>query len=333
LGGELPGWPQVEEWCLEDVPQGMTLPFFHEAFDFFRWTCTVTAFPRKVLVTGATSGIGLAIAKELATHGFEVMATARNLDKAEQLRVDLGDLGSAVHIVTCDLESPGQIDAAITDVFTIWPAGPWALINNAGFAAPGAVEDVSAVIAEKQLAVNVLAPAHFIRAFVPSMRAQRTGRIINISSISGRVTSPFVGWYSASKFALESLSDALRMEIRDFGIDVILVEPAGFASSIWGNAVPLMPKNADTGPYQRAYARARKLVDSAFPEPSPVAAVVREALESGKPKTRYLIGKGSRAIPYLRLLPTPYLDLLMEFNLGLRRPPLILRAIIKKMKR
>ncbi len=292
----------------------------------------MTASLRRVLITGATSGIGLAITRELASHGFEVIATARSLEKGERLRIELGNLGSAIHIVTCDLESPEKIDAAIADVFAIWPTGPWALINNAGFAVPGAVEDVSGELAEKQLAVNVLAPAHFIRAFVPSMRAQRAGRIVNISSVSGRVTSPFLGWYSASKFALEALSDALRTEVRDFGIEVVLVEPTGFASSIWGNSVPLMPKNADTGPYQRAYAKARKLVNSTFPEPSPVAVIVREALEGRRPKTRYLIGKGSRAIPYLRLLPARYLDSLLEFNLGLGRQSLILRAILR-MKR
>jgi NAD(P)-dependent dehydrogenase (short-subunit alcohol dehydrogenase family) len=282
---------------------------------------------QRVLVTGATSGIGLAVAKELAANGFEVIATARTLEKAARLKEALVGAGLTVEVLACDFENSNEVTETMARVFELWPLGPWAVVNNAGFAAPGAVEDVTSEMAQKQMLVNVLAPAQVMRAFLPAMRNRGSGRIINISSVSGRVSSPFVGWYSASKFALEALSDALRVEVREFGIEVILIEPTGFASSIWENALPLLPRNALTGPYRRAYSKAQKLVSSNFPEPSPVAKIVRAALESRKPRARYLVGKGSGVIPYLRILPANLLDVVLQFNLGLRRLPIIVRIL------
>jgi NAD(P)-dependent dehydrogenase (short-subunit alcohol dehydrogenase family) len=297
------------------------------------YLCSMENPLRRVLVTGATSGIGLALTMELAETGYDVIATARNSEKAARLKTVLAEAGLTVQVLACDFERPDEVANAAEKVFEIWPLGPWAIVNNAGFAAPGAIEDVTAEIAQKQMAINVIAPAQVIRAFLPSMRARGSGRIVNISSVSGRVSSPFIGWYSASKFALEALSDALRVEVREFGIDVILIEPTGFASSIWANAVPLLPSNAQTGPYRRAYSKAQKLINSNFPEPSPVARIVRTALEAKKPKARYLIGKGSGAIPYLRLLPANLLDVAMQINLGLRKPPVILGMILARTKR
>ncbi|HUW78582.1 MAG TPA: SDR family oxidoreductase [Candidatus Nanopelagicaceae bacterium] len=288
---------------------------------------------RNVLVTGATSGIGLSVTKELAATGFDLIATARTADKAEALGTLLAQLGLKARVLICDFEKADQLARLVDQVFEIWPSGPWALINNAGFGAPGAVEDVSTELAQRQLITNVLAPAQLIRAFVPSMRAQGTGRIVNISSIQGRISSPFMGWYSASKYALEALSDALRGEVREFGIEVILVEPSGFASSIWSNALPLLPENAHTGPYRKAYSGAEKLIGSKFPEPTPVAKIVRTALETTSPKARYLVGKGTRAIPFLRVLPERMLDQVMLINLGLMKAPLVLGIILSRTKR
>ena len=288
---------------------------------------------KTVLVTGATSGIGLAVTKELAASGFAVIATARTQEKAERLQRTLADAELTARVVVCDFEKSDEIAAAMAEVFEIWPSGPWAVVNNAGFALPGSIEDVTGEIAQKQLLINVLAPAEVIRALLPSMRARGSGRIVNISSFSGRVATPFLGWYSASKFALEAISDSLRVEVREFGIEVVLIEPSGFASSIWANSLPLLPADALTGPYRRAYSKARRLISSDLPEPTPVAKIVRIALESQKPKARYPVGKGTRAIPVLRILPSSLLDLLMQINLGLSKPVTILRMMIRRFKR
>ena len=287
---------------------------------------------KTVLVTGATSGIGLAVTQELAASGFAVVATARSQAKAEQLLRLLSDSGLTARVLVCDFEKSTEIAAAMVKVFEIWPTGPWAVVNNAGFALPGAIEDVTGEMAQKQLLINVLAPAEVIRALLPSMRARGSGRIINISSFSGRVATPFLGWYSASKFALEALSDSLRVEVREFGIEVVLIEPSGFASLIWANALLLLPADGLAGPYRRAYAKAQKLINSNLPGPTPVAKIVRIALESQKPKARYPIGKGTRAIPLLRVIPSKLLDLLLQINLGLSRPFTILRMIIRRLR-
>jgi NAD(P)-dependent dehydrogenase (short-subunit alcohol dehydrogenase family) len=121
---------------------------------------------RSVLVTGATSGIGLAITKELATNGFDIIATARNLNKANLLQTALSEAGLAVRVLACDFENPDEISSLARQVLEIWPQGPWAVVNNAGFAAPGAIEDVTAEIAHRQLAINVLAPAQVVRSFL-----------------------------------------------------------------------------------------------------------------------------------------------------------------------
>jgi len=288
---------------------------------------------KSVLVTGATSGIGLAIVRELTASNFEVIATARNMEKASELADALLGQGLTARILICDFEDTAEIDKLLVEVFEIWPTGPWAVINNAGFGVPGAIEDVGGQLAQQQMMINVLAPAQVIRGVLASMRARGNGRIINISSISGRLAPPFMGWYSASKFALEALSDSLRVEVRDFGISVVLIEPSGFASSIWPNSLRLMPVDADSGPYSRAYSKARKITNSNFPEPTPVAKIVRIALESPQPKARYPIGKGTGLIPILRLLPARWLDAVMEINMGLRKPPRILNSLFARIKR
>lgn len=288
---------------------------------------------QSVLVTGATSGIGLAVVSELAANGYDVIATARTQEKAALLETGFSDAGFTVRVLVCDFEKPAEIANAVKELFQIWPLGPWAVVNNAGFAAPGAIEDVTGEMAQQQMVVNVLAPAQVIRAVLPSMRARGSGRIVNISSVSGRVASPYIGWYSASKFALEALSDALRVEVRNFGIDTVLIEPSGFASSIWEKSLPLLPTDAETGPYKHAYSKARKIVSTEFPTPTPVARIVRIALESQKPKARYLVGKGSGAIPYVRLFPSHWQDAVMQMNLGLRQPPAVLRVLLRSTKR
>src|SRR5258708_11181473 len=176
-----------------------------------------------VLITGASAGMGKETAKLLLQSRYIVYGAARRLDKmtdiqslgAKVLAMDVTDEASMVHGLDAMLIAEGKIDV---------------LINNAGFGCVGAVEDVTVADARYQLEVNVLGAARLAQLVIPSMRAQRFGKIINISSIGGKFATPLGGWDHASKFALEALSDALRNEVRPFGIDVIVIEPGGVKS-------------------------------------------------------------------------------------------------------
>src|SRR5262249_21079377 len=178
-------------------------------------------FDKKVaVVTGASSGIGRETVLSLIKAGYQVHAGARRLDAMRELE----NAGAYLHHV--DLTNPENIDAFVAGVLRLGGRVD-VLVNNAGYGAYGAVEDIPLSAAREQMEVNLFALAHLIKAVLPTMRKQRSGRIINVSSIGGKLWSPLGGWYHASKFAVEGLSDALRNELRPFGIDVIVIEPGG----------------------------------------------------------------------------------------------------------
>ena len=281
---------------------------------------------KTALITGATSGIGLYTARELVSAGWRVVGTARTPAQADQLLREV----PGVEVLVADFTEPESASNLISQTLDLLGQAPYALVNNAGFAAPGAIEDVAPAYAAEQVRVNLFIPAELIRGFLPSMRSRGSGRIVNISSVSGRVAAPFLGWYSASKFALEALSDALRVELTGSGIHVSLVEPASFSSNIWSKAGTQLPT---TGPHQKIYQKAARLVHAEYPEPTPVARVIRDAIESDAPRTRYLVGKGTGAIPYVRLLPAKMIDAFVAITFGLKRPPLLMRLLTKRSTR
>lgn len=178
-----------------------------------------------VLVTGASTGIGKATAVLLAQEGYIVYGAARRMEKLLELqplgvrpvKLDLTQDSSIVACVTYILEQAGRINV---------------LVNNAGFGSYGALEDVSMADARYQLEVNVLGAMRLTQLILPTMRTTRAGKIVNVSSVGGKSAFPLGGWYHASKFALEALSDSLRNEVRPFGIDVIVIEP-GATKSEW----------------------------------------------------------------------------------------------------
>ena len=281
---------------------------------------------KTALITGATSGIGLYTARELVSAGWRAVGTARTPAQADQLLRDV----PGVEVLVADFTEPESASNLISQTLDLLGQAPYALVNNAGFAAPGAIEDVAPAYAAEQVRVNLFIPAELIRGFLPSMRSRGSGRIINISSVSGRVAAPFLGWYSASKFALEALSDALRVELTGSGINVSLIEPTSFSSNIWSKAGTQLPT---TGPHQKIYQKAARLVHAEYPEPTPVARVIRDAIESDAPRTRYLVGKGTGAIPYVRLLPAKMIDAFVAITFGLKRPPLLMRLLTKRSTR
>lgn len=277
---------------------------------------------RSVLVTGANSGIGLATALELAAAGYTVTGTVRSAAKAQVLAGHARRRGVQVRPLVFDVSDPTAAPEGWREVVAATGGGPWALVNNAGFAQAGAVEDVTDDDARTQLEVNVLAPARLARLALPGMRATGAGRIVNVSSVAGRSSLPLMGWYCASKHALEALTDALRMELAGTGVKVVLVEPGSFGTGIWSGAS--YPDAAGSA-YADAYERARAATGSAtrwMPDPVWVARTIRLALAAPVPLPRYLVGADAVGLVAAdRLVPTALSDLVKGLAAGVRRLP------------
>ncbi len=253
---------------------------------------------RIALVTGASSGIGEATARALIADGFRVYAAARRLDRmaglakagAALLPLDLTDDASVVAAVDAIRLAEGRLDV---------------LVNNAGYGSYGAIEDVPLEEARRQCEVNLFGLARLCQLVLPMMRAQKSGKIVNITSIGGKIWEPFGGWYHATKFAVEGLSDCLRMETAPFGINVIVIEPGAIRTEWSGIAADsLLKTSGDTayGPDARNYAgfltgAAAGRVGS---PPDVVAGTILGAIRARRPRTRYATGGGARGILFLR---------------------------------
>jgi NAD(P)-dependent dehydrogenase (short-subunit alcohol dehydrogenase family) len=280
---------------------------------------------RSVVVTGANSGIGLATAVELAAHGWDVIGTVRSAAKGDVLVEAAASRDATVRYVVCDVADAESTEAAFAEIEAMTPEGLFAVVNNAGYGFAGPLEEVGDDAAREIFETNVLGPMRICRLVLPDMRARGTGRIVNVSSIAGRVVTPMTGWYCASKHALEALSDALRQEVGGFGVKVILVEPGGFGTGIWNQANERLPESAD-GPYAGAYARARMAATAGerLPDPVWVARTIRLALATPYPLARYLIGVDAVVGTVLdTLAPTAVADYVKAATAGLRKLPLI----------
>jgi NAD(P)-dependent dehydrogenase (short-subunit alcohol dehydrogenase family) len=269
---------------------------------------------RTVLVTGANSGIGLATVVEAARRGFDAVGTVRSEAKADIVRAAAADAGVDVTTELLDVADP----EASADV--IARHEPWAVVNNAGYSAMGAVEDVGDDEARDVLEVMVVAPMRLARLALPAMRAAGGGRIVNVSSIYGFTTTPFTGWYQASKHALEAVSDALRVEVAADGIDVVLVQPGAFKTGIWDEAQSEADRR-DGSRYADAYRRALGLSRRAEPlmgRPERVAEVIVDALTARSPRARYLVGTDAMMLAAAEAVSlTQVKDRLQRLVLGL----------------
>jgi NAD(P)-dependent dehydrogenase (short-subunit alcohol dehydrogenase family) len=275
---------------------------------------------KSVVVTGANSGIGLATALELAGAGYEVIGTVRSESKAQTVAEAATEKGVDVRTVVCDVGDEESTRAGFAEIDAITDGGPWAVVNNAGFAQAGAVEDVSAEDARYQLEVNLVAPARIAQLVLPGMRARGDGRIVNVSSIAGRVSTPLTGWYCASKHGLEALSDALRMEVAQFGVKVILVEPGGFGTGIWEGGHESFPAPEGSA-YAPVYDRAKSatLKGKHFPDPVWVGRAIRLALANPVPLPRYLVGVDAVTMAAANgIAPTFVSDYVKSAGAGLR---------------
>jgi NAD(P)-dependent dehydrogenase (short-subunit alcohol dehydrogenase family) len=250
------------------------------------------------LITGASSGIGEATAKGLLAAGHTVYAGARRVDRMQKLAaggarllaLDVTDDASMTAAVETVLRDAGRIDV---------------LVSNAGYGSYGALEDVSPEEARRQFDVNVFGLARLIQLVLPSMRAQRSGRIVNVSSIGGRFGEPFGAWYHATKFAVEGLSDSLRMELHPFGVDVVVIEPGAILTEWNAIARDGLLRWSGDGPYRDGARSHAKLLASAdqgsMPSrPEIVAKTIVEAVQARRPKTRYATGGGAKTVLLLR---------------------------------
>jgi len=251
-----------------------------------------------ILITGASSGIGEEAVKRLMTAGYTVYAGARRLDRMKSL----ADAGA--HVLALDLTDDASMAAAVDTVMQ--EAGCIdVLINNAGYGSYGALEDVPLEEARRQFDVNLFGLARLTQLVLPAMRAQRSGRIINVSSIGGKFGEPFGTWYHATKFALEGLSESLRMELYPFGIDVVVIQP-GATHSEWSQiAHESLLKYSSDGPYAKgATAHANMMEEghkgSVPAQPSVVANTIVQAVQASKPKTRYVTGGLARTMLFMR---------------------------------
>ncbi|MFJ4850363.1 SDR family oxidoreductase [Streptomyces sp. NPDC088733] len=289
--------------------------------------------PRSVVVTGAGCGIGLAITLELAHAGYDVIGTVRTEEKAEALRAAVARTGASVRTVLLDVADATSSVRAFTEIATVTDGGPWAVVNNAGIAQPGAIEDVDDEQVRQQLEINLVAPARIARLVLPTMRARRAGRIVNISSVSGRVSTPLLGWYCASKQGLEAVTDALRMEAAPFGVKVVLVEPGSFGTDIWERGASRLPQGT-TSPYRDQYEAVEDRLGRELPGPRPVARTVLKALSAPRPLPRYLVGGDARSSAVLdAALPTAATDWAKQVAVGLRTAPRAAQALSRLRSR
>ncbi len=254
-----------------------------------------------VLITGASAGIGKATALHLIAQGHTVFGAARRVDAMQDL------VAAGGHALALDVTDEAAIQTVVAQVLA--EAGHIdVLINNAGYAVYGSVEDVSLEDARRQFEVNLFGVAALTKAVLPGMRARRQGTIINVSSVGGKIYTPLGAWYHATKHALEGWSDCLRLELKQFGIDVVIVEPGAIRTEFTEVMNDPMLERSAAGPYA-AFAKtvvdaSKKTYENASRASGPevVAKTIAEAIAAHKPKTRYATGAFSSTILTLRKL-------------------------------
>lgn len=247
------------------------------------------------LITGASSGMGKDFALRLLQEGYVVYGAARRVERMADI-VAAGGIALAMD-VTDDAAMVASVERITAEHSRID-----VLINNAGYGQYGAVEDVPLADARKQFDINLFGLARLNQLCLPYMRAQKSGKIINISSIGGKFATPLGGWYHASKFALEGYSDALRLEVRPFGIDVVVIEPGGIASEWSGIAGNEAERISGAGAYRGLVAKFKGMQSGGrqMPPPKVISDLLVEALRARSPKVRYHGGMMAGPLLFLR---------------------------------
>lgn len=282
---------------------------------------------KTVLITGATTGIGRFTALHLARLGYHVIATGRNTRALESLAAEAGDL--PVHVFRLDVNDMASIEEARARADELTQGrGIDVLVNNAGYGMVGPMEETDDEDLKAQFQTNVFGLMAVTRAFLPAMRLRRQGRIVNVSSVVGRVSLPLQGAYCASKHAVEALSDALRREVAAFGIRVSVVQPGMIKTEFAATTAKSLARyREDQSPYLPALDTWQTTVskmDSKAPGPLCVARAIARAIRARRPRARYVAPwHGRLLLFFLAVLPTWLVDRIMAKALGLTRKTLL----------
>jgi NAD(P)-dependent dehydrogenase (short-subunit alcohol dehydrogenase family) len=259
---------------------------------------------RPVLITGCSTGIGRATAERLADDGWNVHATARRPESIE----DLAGRGCKTHAL--DVTDERSMQSAVEEVEKDGPIG--ALINNAGYSQSGAIETIPMSSVRRQFETNVFGVMRMCQLVLPGMRGAGSGRIVNLSSMGGKLTFPGGGVYHATKHAVEALSDALRFEVREFGVDVVVIEPGLIVTEFGETAAGSLADVEEHGPYARFNSEVAKVTANAYTGPmarfgagpEAVAGKIAKALTARRPSTRYKVTPSATVMLGTRRLVT-----------------------------
>lgn len=278
--------------------------------------------PQTILITGATSGIGRHAALHLAKQGHRVIATGRRAHALEELRAEAD--GLELHTLRLDVTDAASIEQSVADVDELTQGyGVDVLVNNAGYGQTGAVLDVSLDRLRAQYETNVFGVVEVTRAFVPAMIRRGAGKVINVTSIGGRTTFPLLGVYTSSKYAVESLSDALRGELAPFGVRVVLVEPGAIRTGFNDTASSSFDAETVSSPWSPVYAHADELFaafESVAPDPTPVSRTLASIVRSRRPSARYVTPwRNTFAVWMMTLAPAWLADAIIGRLVGLTR--------------
>jgi NAD(P)-dependent dehydrogenase (short-subunit alcohol dehydrogenase family) len=252
--------------------------------------------PGAILITGCSSGIGRAAAEHLAGKGLTVYATARRRESLEPLEQ------AGCRTLALDVLDESSMRAAV-DAVEAEHGAVGGLVNNAGYAVSGAIEAVPIDAVRTEFETNVFGYLRMAQLVLPGMRRERRGRIVNVSSLAGRVTMPGAGAYAASKYAIEALSDALRFEVRGFGVNVIVIEPGPIKTAFTGTAnASLEGHDGPYAEYHAAVAKGDAETDESFlaGTAGQVASVIERALTTARPRPRYRVTPIARVLPRVR---------------------------------
>ena len=269
---------------------------------------------KAILITGCSSGIGRATAMRLAEHGRRVYATARKPETLDDLEA------KGCTALALDVDDEASMRAAVEEIVRREGA-VGALVNNAGYSQSGAAETVSMELVRRQFETNVFGLVRLTQLVLPGMRAQGWGRIVNVSSMGGRLTFPGGAYYHASKHAVEAFSDALRFEVRGFGIRAVIIEPGLIRTAFGDAAVGSMDEAPGEGPYGSFNEAVTRLTKMAYEgpmarlgaSPEAVARVIERAISSRRPRTRYRVGASARLMISLRaIVPDRVFDLFLR---------------------